>query len=802
MYVEDGEFSILMDSSGAVFCQLYPAQDGYYRGGQIFKFIPNSSGPSTTLWAKQLLSLVEMFGRGIKWAENENVIASQNHIYTTSTFYRAYFMRINANTGDMTQYYTPAGDRGAAFGTFFVNPTVVHIFVAESISTNAKRVTRIIADPGNPANDYYDAFDIACPSSSDFEYREVFVSSQDTFIIGFYDNWGPTKAAYLMKVDLANLGTPPIYIPATQSFDWNSGEQIRLFSEKIGFIIQSYSSKFTVSDADQIAYGPNDHGVIHTLFGGPFDSCMKENTVISSIPTTIIARGSSAVAKDAYQYYQAISNFVLTLEPLNYALQTSFLANLDQTKLSEIDTQCQNFFPEVTSIQSGIASLNYLQSYSLQQEFPITPFEHHPFCDQPVLSFDYTLLAPAIPPPWLQIDLATGKIIVLPNAPGGSLSLTIKGRVASNAFGTTVYTIYSFVNNPPVLTPEPSSIELFLGENLALSFTLTDAEDIPVFQLYDENDLLQPVWIELLPLICTASPCPFQLILKPTFSEIPQIYSLVIRINDIYRSSLHPFEITLFRPIFDERFLSLQNSGPPVFVEDLIPVYVSIDEVFEYQLPGIIDPDGDQYKITINSQQVQSFGGYQGAQLSFYPKDPALVRIAPYFMAIDLTDINKYPKRSSYKLKVYVLPKKVIQKAPIMINTIQLNINETVFQKRADLNLTEESYPPRMKKSYGYFKIIKVTRDGQLKVRFFGDSMARIIAGTLEEQDLEVSIIERSKEEIPFEISYRNNKTQTITIHLYNSVPYEISPNQVIVLIFICIGHGFYLSANYQAYYL
>ena len=70
---------------------------------------------------------------------------------------------------------------------------------------------------------------------------------------------------------------------------------------------------------------------------------------------------------------------------------------------------------------------------------------------------------------------------------------------------------------------------------------------------------------------------------------------------------------------------------------------MSPGDIVTYNLPQIVDPDSDIFKVDIDLQQTITFATTLNNLITFKPavKD---AKLTPYIIKIVLTDENKYPK--------------------------------------------------------------------------------------------------------------------------------------------------------------
>jgi hypothetical protein len=55
--------------------------------------------------------------------------------------------------------------------------------------------------------------------------------------------------------------------------------------------------------------------------------------------------------------------------------------------------------------------------------------------------------------------------------------------------------------------------------------------------------------------------------------------------------------------VFSSQPLVKVNSGPPIFdgLDSIAPIDLTLGDVYTLELPKIVDPDGDAYKLTIEN---------------------------------------------------------------------------------------------------------------------------------------------------------------------------------------------------------
>jgi hypothetical protein len=169
----------------------------------------------------------------------------------------------------------------------------------------------------------------------------------------------------------------------------------------------------------------------------------------------------------------------------------------------------------------------------------------------------------------------------------------------------------------------------------------------------------------------------------------------------------------------------LQNSGPPEFVTVLPTLNLVAGQKSSYTLPKIVDPDGDDFDVQVNTKESLMFTSYSNMQFTFNPK---FTDAKTYTIRIKLTDKNPAPKFKQYNLNINVsppdipkLPEPTSKPPGDFINppgTIDnfSGIKPTTTTKKVPKQAIIEVSPK--------LKLVSMSRDSLLKGRVISDSDA------------------------------------------------------------------------------
>ncbi|TNV86287.1 hypothetical protein FGO68_gene17282 [Halteria grandinella] len=215
-------------------------------------------------------------------------------------------------------------------------------------------------------------------------------------------------------------------------------------------------------------------------------------------------------------------------------------------------------------------------------------------------------------------------------------------------------------------------------------------------------------------------------------------YVEIMGSDGIASVSLGVIHITI-KPLKSSFLIS--NYGPPVFIESLQTIYIYPGVPSNFTLPGIIDPDDDNFTISLQLGELTSFATFAVNTFSFNPL-PNQNYKDTYKATIKLTDLNLKPQSSKYTLLIRLMGLS--------------STNQTLTPSHANAtNIT--------------FTLRKPTRDGSVRLYINSKQslyLSNQIARQLNESDFSLSLNGQSTVNFTFEEDKDNIQFGYVTVYM------------------------------------
>ncbi|TNV86437.1 hypothetical protein FGO68_gene13578 [Halteria grandinella] len=465
------------------------------------------------------------------------------------------------------------------------------------------------------------------------------------------------------------------------------------------------------------------HGSINT----PMLTCISIDQFQYPV-VTLIANGYTLTAT-TYDY---------TASQLTIADITSTLAAPNNIVLTQFEglfqTQCSSQLPIAPHDYSALSSSQAINQlyYALDDFSPktitITPFTANkisPTAADPV--FTYNLDSFIGPFSGATFTPSTRQILIpsLAALGEGTYTIIIEGKLQDCQMITATIKLIS--NTPPLLIGVLgfSLPEVHAEQGQITNYPLPNIFDPDIGQTITAT-LVEIQGSAFLSFVDFKDSSNTTIQIEPTIKAKIGFHQIELTLNDGVETTTYTLNINVSAHVINK--YAQTNQGPPYYNESLEPVTLYVgNQIFEYALPQIVDPDDDLTSMRIDLREANLFSYYDKAaqQIVFNPVKGKNYK-EEYQIMIVLTDKNIKPKKNTYKLSIYIN----------QTHEIELAKNHTQVETLEDIQLAN----PQLKTYKTSIKIVEVSRNGEVQLQIISSlsSMAKIITAMLNDTDIQV----------------------------------------------------------------
>ncbi|TNV86427.1 hypothetical protein FGO68_gene5058 [Halteria grandinella] len=543
------------------------------------------------------------------------------------------------------------------------------------------------------------------------------------------------------------------------------GDTDRIFIAEINF----FSSKITYSRYLQLTAGQStiQHGVIYgydkffipSFFAGNllytaasafFNVGINEHGVIYSPILT-------CQQIDLYQYPEVSAirdGFSISPSGILYIPSLAFITDETTALPTPVDVVSIKFEGQYSlSCSIQIASMPneykfidstqqtnvlYYSTEAISQTFTITPFNStKAMLTAPEPVYIYSLQSFSGPANAIGVNSINGVITL--EVPAISYlepkeySIVIEGLLQDCQSVKAIFTLK--MNTAPkfqyILEYELSPVSIQIGS--LIDYNLPNVIDpefgqMQIISMYDSSGIAYPGFLDF------TNPAHNTIRIQPISLDQAGAFMIQIRISDGISITNYTLNVVVeTAPEPAPSIYTITNSGPPQFTQPVDQIILEIGYNYNFKLPPIQDPDGDQIVATAILGESSIFTDFNDFSLvlNFSPQISSVTK-SNFTMVMILADLNKNPLKSKYLIEIVIQGK---------IAQIPNTSNPTQISKRDIQNPLAKIYKCNI-------KITEVNRKGMLylKIAQSNNVASQIIAKSLNESDIDVRII--SQEEV------------------------------------------------------